>query len=276
MEEDKLANVVRQEEEKARDDEGMPVCSVCGKPKKRRIPVPFGMESMVIPCMCDCEIEAERVRREEEERREREALAAKRRKECFSASGFFRGCTFDTDDGRSPKQSALCKRYAETFDVEDPAGLLLWGSVGTGKSFMSSAIANAVIDLGYSALQLDVPYVASIMESSFEKRRSNLDRILGCDLLLVEDLGAQRNTEYMMEHVYTLIDGRYKSGKPMVVTTNFSLSGMLKVSASSPWCRIFDRILERCYPVEFTESSRRKRNALAMQKAMEARLGIAP
>lgn len=141
---------------------------------------------------------------------------------------------------------------------------------------MSSAIANRVIDRGFSALQTDVRSIVNLMESSFEHRQRNLDRILGYDLLLIEDLGAQRSTSYMMEHVYSVIDGRYKTGKPMVVTTNFGgdrINGSISDS-DDPWSRIFDRILERCYPIRFTGQNRRTIKKEDMRKVMKERLGI--
>ena len=115
--------------------------------------------------------------------------------------------------------------------------------------------------------------IASLMESSFADRRANLDRILNRDLLLIEDLGAERCTEYMLGHVYNVIDGRYRSGKPMVITTNIPLKDIYQPSASSPWQRIFDRITERCYPIEFTGASRRRSKAALMRRSMEERLG---
>ena len=125
-----------------------------------------------------------------------------------------------------------------------------------------------------TAIQTDIATVANVMESSFERRRANLDRILGTDLLLIEDLGAERCTEYMLGMVYTVIDGRYKSGKPMVITTNIQLADIYHPQETSPWCRIFDRITERCYPIEFTEASRRRSKAALMRRAMEERLGV--
>lgn len=175
---------------------------------------------------------------------------------------------------RPPNTSSLCERYAATFDPKDPYGLLLLGDVGTGKSYMSSAIANRVIDLGFSAFQTDVRYIVNLMEESFDKRQSKLDRVLSYDLLLIEDLGAQRNTSYMMEQVYTIIDGRYKSGKPMVITTNLDPRRINDASGDEAWKRVFDRILERCYPIEFNGSNRRAAKKMEMREAMRKRLGL--
>lgn len=257
------------------DGDGILICGRCGAPKQMRCPRPDvvggGSNLVAIPCEC--------MRREEEERRarkrdmERRAILDMRRDECFPASGFYCDCTFDRDDGRTPETSSICERYAATFNPGDPYGLLLTGDVGTGKSYMSSAIANRVIDLGFTAFQTDVRYIVNLMESSFEKRQRNLDRVLSYDLLLIEDLGAQRNTSYMMEHVYSIIDGRYKSGRPMVITTNLSPSRM-NDPGDEAWRRIFDRILERCYPVEFTGENRRASKKAEMRSAMRKRLGL--
>lgn len=262
--------------EDCRNEDNLLVCGRCGKPKEKKLPAMdlFGGRERIVRVMCDCEIR-EQQEREEQERLRKAAERAKRLRDgCFHGSPFFRDCTFAMDDGRTPKQSDLCKRYAETFDPTDSGGLLLWGGVGTGKTFMASCIANAVIDLGYTAYQTDIAGIANIMESSFEHRRANLDRILNHDLLLIEDLGAERCTEYMLGNVYTVIDGRYRSGKPMVITTNISLKDIYQPSSSSPWCRIFDRITERCYPIEFTGASRRRSRAAVMRRSMEERLGI--
>ena len=262
----------------ARDDfineDGLLVCGKCGQPKQRRLPMLFGQEPMVVGVMCACEQKAQEERAAREEQLRRRHRAKELRDECFKYSGFYKDCTFAADDGRSPEQSNICQRFVATFDGKDPNGLLLWGEVGTGKTFLSSCIANALIDLGFSCLQTDINLVVSMMESSFEQRRRNLDRILSYDLLLIEDLGAQRSTDYMMEYVYTLIDGRYKAGKPMVITTNIPLHEISHAPKSSPWSRIYDRILERCYPVEFKGTSRRKEAGISMRRAMRERLGL--
>ena len=90
----------------------------------------------------------------------------------------------------------------------------------------------------------------------------------------IEDLGAQRNTSYMMEQVYTIIDGRYKSGKPMVITTNLDPRRINDASGDEAWKRVFDRILERCYPIEFNGSNRRAAKKMEMREAMRKRLGL--
>lgn len=257
-----------------RNEEGLLICGKCGTPKEMKLTCEALGRTSVVPIPCECAQAEERERIEKRKSMERREKAERMRKECFPASGFYRDCTFEADDGKTPNTSSLCERYAATFDPKDPYGLLLLGDVGTGKSYMSSAIANRVIDLGFSAFQTDVRYIVSLMEESFDNRQRKLDRILSYDLLLIEDLGAQRNTSYMMEHVYAIIDGRYKSGKPMVITTNLDPRRINDASGEEAWRRVFDRILERCYPIEFSGTNRRAAKKMEMRDAMRKRLGL--
>lgn len=254
-------------------EDGLLVCGKCGTPKQRRIEVPFRDGPMVVRCLCACEEREAREREEREAREQAQAWATAKREECFDTAPALVSCTFESDDRKNPWVSAACERYADTFTTGDPSGLLLYGDVGGGKTYMAAAIANRLIDRGFSPLQTDVGSVAILMESSFEMRQRNLERILGHDLLVIDDIGAQRSTEYMMQHVYTLIDGCYRHGRPMVVTTNLDSERMAQLHASGPWNRILDRILEVCYPIKFV-GNRRKANALEMRKSMRERLGL--
>lgn len=70
-------------------------------------------------------------------------------------------------------------------------------------------------------------------------------------LLIIDDLGVERDTPYVLETVYLMIDERYKSGKPFIITTNLSLE-KLQNPADLEHGRIYDRIMERCIPVAFS------------------------
>ena len=70
-------------------------------------------------------------------------------------------------------------------------------------------------------------------------------------LLIIDDLGVERDTPYVLETVYLVIDERYKSGKPFIITTNLSLE-KLQNPADLEHGRIYDRIMERCVPVAFS------------------------
>lgn len=76
-------------------------------------------------------------------------------------------------------------------------------------------------------------------------------------LLIIDDLGAERTSEYMQETIFNIIDARYRSGLPMIITTNLDISDIWNQDGIGHG-RIYDRILERCIPVKVDGSSRRK------------------
>ena len=89
------------------------------------------------------------------------------------------------------------------------------------------------------------------------------------DILILDDLGAERNTSFGKERVFDVVDKRLLTGKPMIVTTNIPLS-VMKQAADLDDRRIFDRILEVCVPIRFDGENFRKGNASAnIKKAAE-------
>lgn len=255
-------------------DDGLLHCGKCGKPKQMRIETAIRDTPFVVGIQCECELREEQEREEREAKEESRVKAERASAECFKGCELLRGCTFESDDHGDARMSSACLRYAETFDKDDRFGLLLWGGVGTGKSFMSAAIANHVIERGFSALMTDIGTIVTMRESSFSDRQRLLDRLMGCDLLVIDDLGAQRDTPYMMEQVYAVIDGRYRAGKPMVVTTNMAADQIAARREHGAWSRVFDRILEVCFPLHFKGKSRRLPNSSTMRDEMKIRLGL--
>ena len=86
----------------------------------------------------------------------------------------------------------------------------------------------------------------------------------------IDDLGVERDTPYVLETVYLVIDERYKSGKPFIITTNLSLEE-LRNPADLEHGRIYDRIMERCVPVAFSGKNYRTDKG---RKNMENAAGI--
>ena len=86
------------------------------------------------------------------------------------------------------------------------------------------------------------------------------------DLLIIDDLGVERSTEYAMEQMFFVIDSRYRSRKPMIITTNLKLAE-LKNPPDLAHARIYDRILERCAPILFAGKNFREENASATREA---------
>ena len=112
--------------------------------------------------------------------------------------------------------------------------------------------------------------VANTLSGTFEKQ-AYLDSLNAYDLIVLDDLGAERSTSYMTEVVYNIIDARYRAGLPMIITTNLSGDDLLNPRDVAEQ-RVFNRILERCFPLEVRGPDRRvaaiRRDYGTMKKAL--------
>lgn len=186
---------------------------------------------------------------------------------CFSDSGLY-NWTFDNDNGKNPNMNRA-KCYVDRWDkmLSENIGLLLWGEVGTGKSFFAACIANALIE---QCVSVKMTNFAAILNDLFscDNKNEYIDRLNESSLLIIDDLGIERNTEYALEQVYNIIDARYKSNKPVIITTNLSLTE-LKHPSDTAHKRIYDRILEMCVPIRFNGEN--MRSSKAVNKMITAR-----
>ena len=160
-------------------------------------------------------------------------------------------------------QLAKAKEYAKKWDSfnREGIGLLLFGNVGTGKSYAAGCIANALIDQMISVRYISMSDAVNRMQGNFgADRDAYLKQLMRPDLLILDDLGAERNTSYGKERVFDVVNRRMLSRKPMIITTNIALSAMQKATELDDR-RIYDRILEVCVPVLFNGENFRKGNA---------------
>lgn len=93
------------------------------------------------------------------------------------------------------------------------------------------------------------------------------------ELLIIDDLGVERSSEYALENIFSVIDWRYRSGRPLIITTNLPLV-QLKQETKIEKKRIYDRILERCIPVKIDGVSRREAMANDNMQTMKNILKI--
>ena len=134
-------------------------------------------------------------------------------------------------------------------------------------------IANALIDRLESVLFVGMSDVVSRMQGSFGTDRDHyMKSLMRPDLLILDDLGAERNTSFVKERVFDVVDKRLLTGKPMIVTTNIPLS-VMKETVDLDDRRIFDRILEVCVPIRFDGENFRKSTAADNLKTAARLLG---
>lgn len=182
---------------------------------------------------------------------------------------------FDKDDKANAKISAAMQSYADNFEKfkEAGQGLCLFGTVGTGKSFYAACVAHALIDKGIPAFMTDFNWIRNKLQESFEGRQDFLDSLNEYPLLIIDDIGAEAETEFMQEIVFSVIDGRVKAGLPLIVTTNLT-SDELKKPQSLKKQRVYSRILGMCLPIEVVGRDRRIRKLASEGQDIKDLLGL--
>lgn len=274
-----LGDIIANAESKAQyteDDytgeDGLIYCGKCRTKKQTRVTL-LGSER-VVPCNCKCASERREKEKQEYEERERRRRVDELRKMGFPKSDFER-CTFENDDGANERITEAMRRYVENFPKlrKTGKGLLLYGDTGVGKTFYAACVANALMEKEYGVLMTNFTYIVRVMQKSFEDAQRYFDRLNDAPLLILDDLGVERNTEYMQEQVYNIVDSRYRSGKPMIITTNLTIEEIKKTD-NIERKRIYERILERCFPISVTGKNRRRQHIINEYDDMKEMLGL--
>jgi DNA replication protein DnaC len=235
--------------------DGRLYCGSCNTPKQASIVI-FGEHPM---CLCRCETE-KRDAEDKAIREQRELDRINRNRTRGVQDKQMHDWTFANDDGKSPALTDKAFRYCTKWEqmYMEKIGLLLWGNVGTGKTFFAGCIANALIDSGVPVLMTSFGKIINALSGfSTEDKNGYIDNFNKYGLLIIDDLGAERRTDFSQEIVYSVVDGRYKNGQPLIVTTNLTLDE-IKNPQSTTQARIYDRIHEMTVPIHFTGESRRR------------------
>ena len=181
--------------------------------------------------------------------------------------------TFANDNGRSP-QIRHAHRYVEQWRTmrSENIGLLLWGGVGTGKSFLAGCIANALMVQEVPVRMTNFARILNELNNSFSGRNEVVGRLCRYPLLIIDDFGMERGTEYALEQIYSIVDSRYRSRKPLIVTTNLTLDE-IRHPQDTAHARIYDRLLEMCVPISCIGVSFRKETALEKLERLKLLIG---
>ena len=178
--------------------------------------------------------------------------------------------TFAKDNGINPEMK-LAHNYVSNWEEmkANASGLLIWGDVGTGKSFFAGCIANALLEKGVPVLMTNFSRILNTLTGMhFEDRNQFIHSLNRYSLLIIDDLGIERNSDFALEQVFNVIDSRYRSGKPLIVTTNLTLDD-LRNPEDTAHSRIYDRLLSMCVPVRFTGENFRQETAQRKMESMK-------
>lgn len=252
-------------------DDGLLHCKICGGKRQTIITPPFpGAMPRTVRCWCSCPTDYDRLKE-----REKQISVEQHRSVCFRGTEEMLHCTFDRDDGKgNPQLIQAAKKYADDFteNMKKGAGLLFYGPVGTGKTFLAGCIANAVLAQGYKVRMTNFATIADELWS-VEDKAAYIDDLCKYSLLILDDLGVERKTEYMQEMVYKIVNARYIAGTPVIVTTNLTPNELTQ-TADMGYARTYDRLLEKCLPIQVGGKSRRRAAASDAWGDMRRKLGL--
>lgn len=162
---------------------------------------------------------------------------------------------FDSNAGVSPRDQMsqiynYCKSWASDFSKRAPS-VLMYGPTGLGKTHLSLAMAKSAIDKGYAVVYGSTQNLLSQLEREKFSRGyddNNAEKmLLECDLLILDDLGAEFSTSFTTSALYNVINTRMSIGLPVIINTNLTLEDIEAKYTQ----RILSRIIGNYTPLEF-------------------------
>ena len=163
-----------------------------------------------------------------------------------------------------------CREYVEHWpeNLRQNLGLLMVGKPGRGKTYAAACIANYLLSRRRSVVMTSFVKLLESMMNFKEDDSVLISRLNRAKLLIIDDLGAERSTDFALEKVYNIVDSRYRAKLPVILTTNLSMDELMQAT-DIRYTRIYDRIFEMCYPLEFVGRSWRKTEANRRFKEFE-------
>lgn len=240
-------------------DKGSPtICTHCG-----RLIEPICVGDLWITPLCSCESNEiyKRTLKEYENN-----LVKNMTELSLGSNPRIKDCTFQNFMLRSELEGAInvAKLYADKINssIKNGCGLLLLGDLGTGKSHLSGAIANVAISSGYSVIYEVISELLGKMRKTYNKDEVSksdatemdiLDTLCSCDLLVLDDLGSEKTSAWTQSILFSMINRRYSTKKPLIASSNLSLDELNTHIGD----RSMDRLIETCQIVKLTGESYR-------------------
>lgn len=230
------------------DKNGLPICKKCHTARYFR----SDDGSFLTRCLCECQAKAFQAQ-EEREKNERRILELKK---YAITNTRYANATFDTteiiNNESFIKCFNRCKSYCQNADkvVNTSYGLYICGNVGCGKTHIVYCMANALTNKLYSCLVTNFINIINTIKENFDDKmglKKFMHSLSSVDFLFIDDLGVERvlaqdgNTNWVQERMFEVIDERYNANKPIIFTSNYKISELIKAGFHE---RLASRITE--------------------------------
>lgn len=267
---DPISQILKKNLESKELDYNFETCPKCKEALQMKINL-FGKDK-IIPRQCKCI----RDKREKEEREQENLQKQYRLKKIINNSlmdSKFRTCTFENWNHNlgSEKIFEIGKKYSMGFKEmkKQGVGLLIYGNPGNGKTYVSSCIANTLMNNLTPVIIVSINALLDRIKQTFsswgkEGEETILRSLSNADLLVIDDLGTEQDTDWSRTKIYNIIDSRYRNGLPLIVTTNISLEDLKE----KYHVRTYDRLIEMCTPVRNEGKSIRTEKAREKTKIL--------
>ena len=228
--------------------DGHAFCKVCHERKDGKV-MEFFDNKMIFKISCKCD----RNREAKEKERQKQLEIERLKSICFTSMIQW-AYTFENYQGKENQSLIIAKNFVKDYELmkKENIGLLFYGTVGSGKTYLACSIANSLIE----QYQINVK-IRNFAQIINELQRSNFDfdknayieSLVNTSVLILDDLGIERDTSYAKEQVYNIVNSRYLKQKPTIFTTNLSYDTIQNCKDSVEYQRIYSRIIEMCIPV---------------------------
>ena len=238
--------------------DGHAYCKTCHERKDGEVKSLMDMK-FIFKNNCKCD----RERLEKQKQREKEQEIERLKRSCFISMSQW-AYTFDNYKGEKDKSYIIAKNYVKEYEQmkKENIDLLFCGTVGSGKTYLACCIANALIEEYMIRVKIRnfAQIINDLQKSGFDLDKNDyIESLTNVSVLILDDLGIERDTSYAKEQVYNIVNSRYLKQKPTIFTTNLPYEKIQNSDDGVEYERIYSRIIEMCIPVKVMGEDFRKR-----------------
>ena len=155
-------------------------------------------------------------------------------------------------NNNNKKAFETAKKFISNFDIANKrgTGIIFYGPYGVGKTHLACSIANELIKMQKSVIFGSTIKLFGIIKKSYnneidENESKIISEFINCDVLIIDDLGKEKPSEWVLEKLYYIINERYEHNKPIIITTNFSENQLIDIFTVGKNKSLIEAIMSR-------------------------------